>query len=54
MKIYEKPIIELTELREVESVMLSLSNGIEADKDTKVLSPGFRFDNPFEKRGFNN
>ena len=40
MKTYEKPIIELTELCEADSVMLSLSEGKNAKGD--ALSTGRR------------
>ena len=49
MKKYVKPIIETTELCGSDSVMLSMSNGVNPGKDTPVLAPpGFGFRNPFD------
>jgi|GEM_PF-2432129 len=49
MKRYIKPSIEQTEVCGSAAVMLSMSDGLKAGSDTKVLSPGFRmFGNPFD------
>ena len=48
MKRYIKPSIEQTEMCGSAAFMLSMSDGLEAGSDTKVLAPGFRmFGNPF-------
>ena len=54
MKTYEKPSIDIVELRETESVMLSMS-GSPAD-DSKVYANPFRGfgGNPFESNPFAN
>lgn len=54
MKTYEKPTIESIELREMQSVMLSMSNS--AADDSKVFANPFRGfgGNPFEGNPFAN
>lgn len=47
MKRYIKPSIEQTEICGSAAVMLSMSDGLKAGSDTKVLSPGSRFGDPF-------